>query len=52
MSTIFPVFPSIPQNYPSGYACLALNSVNTLTTFAPQFNAKVLGITFYMLKLT
>jgi len=45
MSSILPVFPLIPQKSPLGWACLALNSVKTLTTSAPQFYAKVLGIT-------
>ena len=41
---IFPVIPLIPKNFPSGLACFALSSVKTLTTSAPQFYARVLGI--------
>jgi len=47
MSSILPVFPFIPHIMPepSEGACLARNSVKTRTTSAPQFWARVLGIT-------
>jgi hypothetical protein len=47
MSSILPVFPLMPHIIPepSDGECLARSSVKTRTTSAPQFYAKVLGIT-------
>jgi len=47
ISSILPVLPLIPHIIPepSEAACFARNSVRTRTTSAPQFYAKVLGIT-------
>jgi len=47
MSSILPVLPLMPHIMPepSEAACLARNSVRTRTTSAPQFWAKVLGMT-------
>ena len=44
ISAIHPFNPSIPKLIPSGPACFARSSVNILTTSAPQFYARVLGI--------
>lgn len=47
ISSIYPVFPLMPhmRPVPSSGACLERSSVRTRTTSAPQFYAKVLGIT-------